>query len=147
MVIVIIVALVFVFAKAKRVSPLSWGHKAVNTPMFSNQAINGYDPVAYFETGKAIAGDENFVYQWNDADWYFSSQQNMDLFAGSPTQYMPQFGGYCSFAVSKGFTANSDPNSFEIIDGKLYFFADGNVQEDWKADINGNLKICKDNWN
>ena len=143
---IVILALVFTLAKVKRISPLSWGHKEVNQPMFSNQAINAYDPVAYFTKNKAVTGNEAYSYQWKNAVWDFSSEKNKTLFIENPEKYTPQFGGYCSFAVSKGFTANTDPNSFEIIDGKLYLFADEEMKSNWKENQKENLQKCETNW-
>ncbi|MCG8577013.1 MAG: hypothetical protein MI810_19185 [Flavobacteriales bacterium] len=143
---VIVLVAGFTFAKVKRISPLSWGHKEVNKPMFSDQAINGYDAVAYWTENKAVAGNENFTFSWKDAEWSFSSEENQKLFSENPEKYAPQYGGYCAFAVSKGFTANPDPEAFEIIDDKLYFFADEGVKADWKSDLNGNRQKSNTNW-
>ena len=64
-----------------------------------------------------------------------------------PKKYAPQLGGYCALAVSKGFTAQIDPNSWHIEDGKLYLFNDDNVKSDWLAELdNGVVKQCEVNW-
>ncbi len=57
-------------------------------------AIKGYDSVAYHTEGRAVRGKSEFSHKWNDADWYFASAENRDLFAASPERYAPQFGGY-----------------------------------------------------
>jgi YHS domain-containing protein len=145
-VILVLIALVFIFAKVKRVTPLSWGHKSVNTPMFSDEAINGYDPVSYFVEGKPEKGNEAFSYNWNDATWHFVSEQNMNLFKSNPEKYAPQFGGYCAFAASKGFTANTDPNAFKIMEGKLYLCADPNILKQWLEGGEESLKESVSNW-
>lgn len=141
-----IIGLIFTFAKVKRVSPLSWGHKEVNQPMFSSQAINGYDAVSYFTENKAILGNETYSYNWKNAHWNFSTQENKKLFSENPEKYTPEFGGYCAFAVSKGFTANTDPNSFEIINEKLYLFDGESVKTDWNTNLKDNLQKCQTNW-
>lgn len=141
-----LLVVMFVSAKIKRVTPLPWGHKEVNTPMFSNEAINGYDPVDYFTTGAATKGTESFTYEWKNATWYFSSEENINLFKAEPEKYAPQFGGYCAFAVGKGFTANSDPNAFKIIDGKLYLCADQDILKQWLDGGDESLKESNENW-
>ncbi len=143
---VLIIGLVITGALAKRITPLSWNSDQVNVPLFSNQAINGYDPVAYFTENKAVEGKENHTLSWKGADWYFSTAENKSLFEENAEAYAPQFGGFCSFAVSKGFTANTDPNTFEVIDGKLYLFADEGMKANWKANQTENMKKCTDNW-
>jgi len=57
-------------------------------------AIEGYDTVAYFTTGKPVMGNEKFSYQINDATWLFSSEEHLNLFKTAPEKYMPQYGGY-----------------------------------------------------
>ena len=65
----------------------------VNTNFFG-VAIKGYDAVAYFTEGRAVKGKSKFSYNWSDAKWYFSSEENRDLFIEDPEQYAPQYGGY-----------------------------------------------------
>lgn len=143
---ILLLAIVFVGAKIKRVTPLAWGHKQVNTAMIGSEAINGYDPVAYFTANKAVKGDKAFTYSWNGATWYLSSQQNADLFKANPEKFAPQFGGYCAYAVSKGFTANTDPEAFKVINGKLYLCADKGMLKKW-LDGGENAKMkSEDNW-
>ncbi len=97
--------------KYKHISPISWGiHSEVNQAIFSDAALNGYDPVAYFTDGHAIIGNKNLAYRWKNATWYFASQEHLNLFKIDPEKYAPQLGGYCAFAASKGFTANPDPD-------------------------------------
>jgi YHS domain-containing protein len=44
--------------------------------------------------GKPVKGDEQFAYEWNGAQWLFSSRELLDLFAANPEKYAPQYGGY-----------------------------------------------------
>ncbi|WP_394240857.1 YHS domain-containing (seleno)protein [Vibrio astriarenae] len=113
---------------------------------FFGKAIKGYDPVAYFTEGKPIEGDSDFQYEWNGADWYFSSQENLDRFVGNPERYAPQYGGYCAWAVSKGYTAKIDPNAWSVVDGKLYLNYNKSVQSTWQQDIAGNIAKGDANW-
>ena len=134
------------FSVVKKVSPVSWGMWG-NYNTTSGLALKGYDPVAYAHDGKAMPGSDQFTHDWGDATWQFSSADNMALFKQDPKMYAPQFGGYCSFAVSKGFTADISPDAWHINDGKLYVFADKNVREDWVAGIgDGTLQSSVENW-
>ncbi len=134
------------FAVTKKVSPLSWGWWGdVNTT--SGLALNGYDPVAYFEAGQPMNGDSQFSYEWNGATWQFSDAKNRSLFVQNPESYVPQFGGFCSFAVSKGVTAEISPSAWHIRDSKLFLFADDKVKKDWVNGIDeGSMKASEDNW-
>jgi len=143
----ILMVIILTYAKMEHISPVSFGiHQPINQPLFSNSANNGYDVVAYFTENKSIAGDPSFSYEWKDAEWVFSSEENKNLFIDNPKKYSPQFGGYCAFAVSKGFTANPNPENFEIIDDKLYLFAAPDVKESWMEDQQDNLSLSKENW-
>ena len=84
-------------------------------------AISEYDTVAYHTEGRAVKGKAEFSYEWNDANWYFASAENRDLFAADPERYAPQFGGYCTGSLSYGMVVQANPTIFKIIDGKLYF--------------------------
>jgi YHS domain-containing protein len=142
----ILVVVVGTFATVKKVSPVSWGMWG-NYNTASGIALKGYDPVAYIQDAKAMPGDSEFTLAWGDASWQFSSAENMTLFEENPEAYAPQYGGFCSFAASKGFTADISPDAWHVRDGKLYVFADKNVQADWVAGIEeGTLGASDANW-
>jgi hypothetical protein len=42
----------------------------------SEEAIRGYDPVAYFKAGKPVEGKDALSYTWKGAVWKFSSEEN-----------------------------------------------------------------------
>ena len=134
------------FAVTKKVSPISWGWWGdINTS--SGLALAGYDPVAYFDAGKSMPGDEQFTYDWGGVTWQFSTASNRGLFEQSPESYAPQFGGFCSFAAGKGVTAGISPDAWHIDNGKLYLFADKNVREEWVEKIDeGSLAASVENW-
>lgn len=109
-------------------------------------AIKGYDPVAYFTQGQAIEGSAKFSYQWMDAIWYFSNQTNLDAFKSDPEKYAPQFGGYCAYAVSQGYTYRSDPQAWKIVNGKLYLNYDKKIQTTWEANQSVFINAGHQNW-
>ena len=127
-----------------QVSPV-WGLESVFTNLWG-QAIRGYDPVAYFKQGKAIEGQKKFQYEWKEAKWHFISQQNRDDFIQSPKSYAPQYGGYCAWAVSQGYTASIDPEAWDIHQGKLYLNYSKRIQKMWSKDISGNIQKGNKNW-
>lgn len=112
----------------------------------SGLAIRGTDPVAYFTQGGPVAGSSEYIYTWNDATWQFASAENRDLFIANPDQYAPQYGGFCSWAVSQGHTASIDPNAWRIVDDKLYLNYSKGVQRTWERDVPGNISKADANW-
>lgn len=118
----------------------------VNASLFGSVAIEGYDPVAYFTDGKPVEGSDDFTVDHNGATWHFASAANRDAFAADPEAYAPQYGGYCAWAVSQGYTAPIDPAAWKIVDGKLYLNYSQGVQNRWASDIPGNIAKADGNW-
>jgi YHS domain-containing protein len=118
----------------------------VYTGTFSSLAVSGYDPVAYFTEGRPIEGSGEHEYEWNGATWRFSSADNLNSFKSNPQAYAPQYGGYCAWAVSQGYTASSDPQAWRIHDGKLYLNYSEGVQKTWAQDVTGNITNADTNW-
>jgi YHS domain-containing protein len=112
----------------------------------SKLALDGYDPVAYFKSGKATKGSASHASSWNSASWHFASADNKAAFDANPQAYAPQFGGYCAWAVSEGYTAKGDPNIWRIVGGKLYVNYNASVQRDWAKDTAGNIAKGEKNW-
>jgi YHS domain-containing protein len=112
----------------------------------SGLAIKGYDPVAYFTSNAAVKGDPKFTATYEGATYQFSSEENKNLFEANPGKYAPQFGGFCAWAVSQGYTASIDPNAFQIVDGRLLLQYSLGVRKDFSKDTSGNLKKADANW-
>jgi hypothetical protein len=109
-------------------------------------AVKGYDVVAYVTAGRAVAGSEQFVHRIGAATYRFASAANRDAFAQEPDRYLPQFGGFCAYAVSRGYTADIDPQAWRIVGGKLYLNYDRGVQKTWEQDLAGNIGKGDVNW-
>jgi YHS domain-containing protein len=118
----------------------------VFTEFSSKVALDGYDPVAYFKGGKPVRGVAQHALQWNGATWHFSSADNKTAFEANPAGFAPQYGGYCAWAVSEGYTAKGDPNVWRIVDGKLYVNYNTSVQRNWEKDIPGHITKGDRNW-
>lgn len=111
-----------------------------------NIAIAGHDPVAYFVTNQATKGDKKFSATHQGATYYFASASNRDAFKANPAKYEPQFGGFCALGVALGKKLDVDPTVWKIVDGKLYFNVNRDVQTKWNEDIPGNLVKAQANW-
>jgi hypothetical protein len=109
-------------------------------------ALQGYDAVAYWTSGQPTKGSPSFEHRWKDAVWRFSTAANRDQFAKDPSRYVPEFGGYCAYAVSRGYTADIDPNAWRIVDGRLYLNYSKRVQKLWEEDVPGNIAKGRQNW-
>ncbi|PUB10843.1 YHS domain-containing (seleno)protein [Yoonia sediminilitoris] len=109
-------------------------------------AIDGTDPVAYFTQGRPVAGDPAITHDWMGATWRFASTANKEAFVADPVAYAPQFGGYCAWAVSEGYTASTTPDAWSIVDDKLYLNYSRRIQRRWERDIPGHIEKGNANW-
>ncbi|MEQ8664954.1 MAG: YHS domain-containing (seleno)protein [Rhodospirillales bacterium] len=117
-------------------------------PVFEDggAAIRGYDAVAYFTENKPVEGDVAFAHDWNGATWLFSSAANRDAFAADPGRYAPQYGGYCAYAVSEGYTAPTDPAAWSIVDDRLFLNYSRSVQSRWSGNAQTRIRAGDANW-
>ncbi|OEK03300.1 YHS domain protein [Roseivirga sp. 4D4] len=112
-------------------------------------AIQGYDPVAYFTENKAVEGSENISHNAAGVTYYFSSAKNRQLFIADPKRYEPEYGGYCAYAMADGDKVRIDPETFKIIDGKLYLFYNfrfTNTLKSWNKDEANLLPKANTQW-
>ena len=121
---------------------------AADSPIYAKRgiAIKGADPVAYFTEGKPLKGNKKFETEWMGAKWRFASAQNRDMFQSNPEKYAPQYGGYCAYAVSQGYTAKIDVDAWAIVGNKLYLNYSKGVLRIWETDISGHIASANKNW-
>lgn len=124
------------------------GCTTLQTPTFADDAgaIRGYDPVAYHLVQAPTKGNAGFSSKYNGATWYFATAANKSLFDGAPQKYAPQYGGYCSYAMSKGFVVSIDPDAWTIVDDKLYLNYSLGVRNTWLKDVPGYVEKANNNW-
>jgi len=85
-------------------------------------AIEGYDPVSYFQ-GQPKEGKENHSSVYEGVKYLFSSEENLNKFKAAPKSYIPEYGGWCAYAMGKsGDKVKIDPETYKIHNGKLYLF-------------------------
>lgn len=113
-------------------------------------AIESYDPVSYFQ-GTPMEGDEDFLYKYRGANFYFSSEKNLNAFKEHPEKYIPQYGGYCAYAMgTNGEKVDINPKTFKIADGRLFLFYNSwgnNTLDPWNKDEQNLKERADKNWN
>lgn len=130
----------------------------ISSSIFSQQnyntkkgfVANGYDVVSYFD-GKPQKGNKKFITVFDQVKFRFQSEENLKKFKKSPRKYIPEYGGFCAYAIGKnGEKVSINPKTFEIRDGKLYLFYNAwgtNTFELWKTEGAEKLKANADkNW-
>lgn len=121
---------------------------AAQPPVFAADgvAINGYDPVAYFTEGAPVKGSAEFAADWEGAMLHFASADNKAMFESDPVKYAPKYSGYCAYAVSKGYTAATVPEAWNIHEDRLYLNFSKNVQALWSVRKRHHIKSADANW-
>lgn len=109
-------------------------------------AIKGYDPVAYFTDGKPTRGKEAFRFKWDDVTYQFATEENRETFKANSKRYVPQYGGYCAYAIAVNQIADIDPEEWAIVDDKLYLNANIIAQTLWDTDQTGNIESGDKHW-
>lgn len=115
------------------------------------QVQNGYgadgaDVVAYFTEEDAREGSEEFVVTHEGVDYKFVSAENAATFEADPDAYLPQYGGYCAYAVSQGYTATVDRRAWTVHDGKLYLNYSRPVRLLWNRSRDEHIESANANW-
>ncbi|GAB3655208.1 YHS domain-containing (seleno)protein [Echinicola sediminis] len=112
--------------------------------------MHGYDLVSYFEEGQAKEGEPSISAPYQGATYYFSSNKNKLLFLKSPAKYLPQYGGYCAFAMGDyGEKVDINPKTFKVQGGKLYLFYNAylnNTLTSWNKKEDFLKKNADKNW-
>jgi YHS domain-containing protein len=126
---------------------LLWGQETLRKTHFNLEnglAVQGYDVVAYFKSAKALKGNSDFSLIYNGIRYQFASAENKESFRKDPLNYEPQFGGWCAYAMgSSGEKVEVDPETFKIVNSKLYLFYNqyfNNTLKDWNKN-EATLKI------
>ncbi|MEX2444253.1 MAG: YHS domain-containing (seleno)protein [Alkalispirochaeta sp.] len=109
-------------------------------------AIKGYDAVAYFTEGKPVQGSAEYTVEWDDATWWFSSEEHRQMFADDPERYAPKYGGYCAYAASQGQVAEGDPELWTIHEDRLYLNLNERFQRRFRDDLSGSIAAADENW-
>ena len=114
-------------------------------------ALQGWDPVACFPEGggKARKGNGKLGSVHGGVTYRFASEEHRQLFLADPWKYEPAYGGWCAYAMAEGDKVEIDPESFRILDGRLFVFYDGffgDTRAKWLKDEAALLKRADAAW-
>lgn len=127
-------------------APAFADQRPVYTAPLSNVGVSGYDVVAYFTDGRPVRGATQFRTTYQNVEYRFASAEHLAAFRANPARYLPQYGGYCAWAVSQGYTASANPNNWRIVDGRLFLNYNSEIQQRWEQDIPGHVRSADANW-
>ncbi len=125
------------------------GARKKNFNIKKNVAIEGYDPVSYFDN-KPAEGKSSLAFAHNGVTYWFSTAANLAKFKASPEKYEPAYGGWCAYAMGEtGEKVKIDPETYKIIDGKFYLFYNfwgNNTLSDWNKNEKPLKGKADQNW-
>ena len=108
--------------------------------------LKGYDAVAYFTRHQAVKGNPAIQTSFGGATYYFASVADKVAFGKNPSKYVPQYGGFCAYHMSKGKLKDSDPTAFLIYKGKLYVCSGVDTAKEFHSNIDQNIRRADDYW-
>jgi YHS domain-containing protein len=97
-------------------------------------AIQGFDPVAYFDEHRPVGGLARFELVHGGVVWRFASAANMNAFEAEPAAYIPAFGGYDPVAAASGRVVDTTPEFFLLQDGRLFLFRTRDARSRFEQD-------------
>lgn len=109
------------------------GAQALNTDQ-QRTALDGFDAVAYHRAASAVPGAPHITVEHGGAIYRFATEANRAAFLEAPGRYLPAYGGYCAYGVSRGYKVKVDPEAFTVVGGTLYLNYDKGVQKRWLED-------------
>lgn len=107
--------------------------------------IAGYDPVAYFTDDRATAGRADLAAMHEGVTYRFASAANRRVFVANPGKYLPQYGGFCAYAVARGYNAVINPAAFAVVGGKLYLNYNADIAAQWARRRNSEIRRADTN--
>lgn len=109
-------------------------------------ANQGYDVVAYHSDNKAVRGDVKFTEWFHGAKYLFTSKEHQELFRNNPRQYLPQYGGFCAYAMSLGKVRPVNPEIFSIEGGRLLLQHTKEAYDLFYKDVQNNIVKADTKW-
>jgi YHS domain-containing protein len=108
--------------------------------------VHGVDTVALSTLNAVAAGDASHTVVVDGVAYYFASEQTARMFTAAPDKYLPQYGGFCAFAVALGKKLDGDPRYADIVDGKLYLFVNDVIFQKYKESPRKTLAKAEEVW-
>lgn len=122
-----------------------WPKVAAVSKSAEGLALQGWDVVSYFNLRPEM-GKRKFSHDYRGATWLFSSELHLKRFKEDPARYLPQYGGFCAYAVARGYPATANPAVFTVQDGRLFLFFDRAVRYVWEQDYGLMVRKADSRW-
>jgi YHS domain-containing protein len=108
--------------------------------------LKGHDPVAYFTADRPVLGAPAFKTDFDGVTYRFVNEENRFAFMKNPLKYVPMFGGYCANSMTYAIPWGGEPDTWKIIEGRLYIFRGVAARRYFMMDEEANLRLAQRNW-
>lgn len=108
--------------------------------------LHGVDAVALTSLGAVAEGSATHTVLHDGVAYYFASKHAASAFEANPGGYLPQYGGFCAYAVALGKKLDGDPRFADIVDGKLYLFVNDAIFRKYKENPEKILSKAEQVW-
>lgn len=108
--------------------------------------VHGVDTVVLSTLSAVAPGQASHAVVHDGATYYFASELTAKRFKADPERYLPQFGGFCAYAVALGKKLDGDPRYSDIVDDKLFLFVNAAVFQRYLADKENTLRTAAEKW-
>lgn len=112
----------------------------------SGLAIEGYDPVAYFTLGEATPGSPELNAEFKGISFHFASAEHRDMFLETPERFIPAYGAWCAWAVSRDSLAAIDPLQFVIYEDRLFLNYNTRLNRRFAGHLEENIRKADEYW-
>lgn len=110
-------------------------------------AMDGFNVMSYHLAYRPAKGDPEHWAEYRGATWLFASAENRDLFISDPQRYEPKYNGWCSKAVSDGYSADVDSvEGWAVVNGDLHLAWAESTMNKFLADQNVRRVRADDHW-
>lgn len=109
-------------------------------------ALDGLDPVTFFEPGGPKAGRPELSAEYHGGVFYFTDKRHRELFVNAPDAFAPAFGGYDPELLARGALLPADPENWTIFDGRLFLSGSPTLKDEFDKHKPEVIKAAQEKW-
>ncbi len=126
--------------------PTAWAGDSIVADWRAGLALQGFDPVAYFNEARAAPGRPEFERMLEGTTWRFRNEGNRAAFAADPGVFLPGFGGYDPVALARGVATPGNQVVWLVAGYRLYPFHSPAGRDASAADPSAVLAASEEKW-